>query len=858
MAEQSGPPDIFRAKQKVVKRFTIYNQSDVHIKVIATEREEMKQGRDTKNDANKDAKLEGTAKEHSLSQSNDAQATVVHNLMNAEQHLFIAPQTSEVLTYHGSMIEISIYHQHDGKWINDCENAGCDADYYVFQRNAQNQLEFVLCPDELKQTLHVMMVEKRNEKEMNEWNGCDVVRFIQYLGRKYADKAIDSEIANKVKKAKLNGSRLLTIERGVLERLINDKNAFQIVWNELKRIQKGEIAVPSKEELNYKMISEWNEHMVMMFIATICDGKYYKYKECFDALTGIDLLKMNQEEDITRDIKYDSMIKDPSELNEIWMKIAAIQQNQNVPSERDLMDDYERIEHPTVIIKCFIECEHIAQQPQIANPTDDFKQPHECEGIEVKLPTGANWTKNLMELLYIIPTKLPFLENVEYLMRIDGTIIDFDDPQTFGDLIRIASSTPIIELIQNPDAETHYTITAHSTSDQTFEDALPSDKMEWTNKVYDDLICSIAKSFGVPIESSMTIYEGIGDGSFVLDDIDDIKSAFDDPYNPNKQSLIDEQSLTVFVQIETANNEYPLNKADGTSINMDKLVFQSHQRGTNDIAETLIDLGTNINALGQAKTECFNKIQQILDKSRGDIDDMYGKGHRDCKLALYFQDILRESGKAKSHRYVQCLIKFLSLLCFDIAISSDGISIVIKGTPHNARIDHIDVNFHHLRKAITKPRLSIYQQLDIDIPASQRVARHQSGINDDAFITFELPRIVSENQDQSMVKKIVLNPDHLERFINFLVPNASKYLCKEIYFEKLKGLKLSPIGLFGSKHEILNMLQQYEAISKTLFDALTNDDKYDYLQPGIHAILPVHLHTSDNMKKWDNILYLFY
>eukprot|EP01083_Nonionella_stella_P096005 269662_1 len=815
MAEQSGPPDRFSANQKVLKRITIYNQSDVHIKVIATEREEMKQGRDTKkeanrqeiesdinttshsqNDANKDAKLEGTAKEHSLSQSNDAQATVVHNLMNAEQHLFIAPQTSEVLTYHGSMIEISIYHQHDGKWINDCENAGCDADYYVFQRNAQNQLEFVLCPDELKQTLHVMMVEKRNEKEMNEWNGCDVVRFIQYLGRKYADKAIDSEIANKVKKAKLNGSRLLTIERGVLERLINDKNAFQIVWNELKRIQKGEIAVPSKEELNYKMISEWNEHMVMMFIATICDGKYYKYKECFDALTGIDLLKMNQEEDITRDIKYDLMITDPTELNEIWMKIAEIKQNQNVPSERDLVDDYERVEHPTVIIKCFIQNTRAsaAKDPQIVKHSEE--KPHEGQDIEVKLLSATNWTKNLQKLLWIIPTKLPFLQSVEYLMRIHGTIIDFDDPQTLGDAIRIASSVPIIELIQNPDAKTHYTITVQSNSDQTFEYALPSDKMEWTNKVYDDLICSIAKSFGVPIESSMTIYEGIGDGSFVLDDIDDIKSAFDDPYNPNKQSLIDEQSLTVFVQIETANNEYPLNKADGTSINMDKLVFQSHQRGTNDIAETLIDLGTNINALGQAKTECFNKIQQILDKSRGDIDDMYGKGHRDCKLALYFQDILRESGKAKSHRYVQCLIKFLSLLGFDIAISSDGISIVIKGTPHNARIDHIDVNFHHLRKAITKPRLSIYQQLDIDIPASQRVARHQSGINDDAFITFELPRIVSENQDQSLIKKIVLNPDHLERFINFLVPNASKYLCKEIYFEKLQALKLSPIGLF--------------------------------------------------------------
>eukprot|EP01083_Nonionella_stella_P167036 560356_1 len=101
MAEQSGPPDRFSANQKVLKRITIYNQSDVHIKVIATEREEMKQGRDTKKEANRqeiesdinttshpqnrntstssdspndsehNTKLKGTAKKHDVSQSDE-------------------------------------------------------------------------------------------------------------------------------------------------------------------------------------------------------------------------------------------------------------------------------------------------------------------------------------------------------------------------------------------------------------------------------------------------------------------------------------------------------------------------------------------------------------------------------------------------------------------------------------------------------------------------------------------------------------------------------------------------------------------------------------------------------------------
>eukprot|EP01083_Nonionella_stella_P280929 955882_1 len=144
----------------------------------------------------------------------------------------MAPQTSKVVTYHGSKIEINIYHQEDGQWINDCENAACDADYYVFQRSAQHQLAFVPCCDELKQKLDVMMaatlLAQSNKQEMNEWEDSDVARFIEHLNRKYRDKVIDSEIVDKVKEAKLNGSRLLQIEREALERIINDKNAFEL------------------------------------------------------------------------------------------------------------------------------------------------------------------------------------------------------------------------------------------------------------------------------------------------------------------------------------------------------------------------------------------------------------------------------------------------------------------------------------------------------------------------------------------------------------------------------------------------------------------------------------------------------
>eukprot|EP01083_Nonionella_stella_P280928 955881_1 len=112
------------------------------------------------------------------------------------------------------------------------------------------------------------LLAQSNKQEMNEWEDSDVARFIEYLNRKYGDKVIDSGTVDKVREASLKGSRLLAIEREALERIIDDKNAFELVWNELQGIQKGEIAVPSTEELNYKVISERTEHLVMMFIAT--------------------------------------------------------------------------------------------------------------------------------------------------------------------------------------------------------------------------------------------------------------------------------------------------------------------------------------------------------------------------------------------------------------------------------------------------------------------------------------------------------------------------------------------------------------------------------------------------------------
>ena len=115
----------------------------------------------------------------------------------------------------------------------------------------------------------------------------------------------------------------------------------------------------------------------------------------------------------------------------------------------------------------------------------------------------------------------------------------------------------------------------------------------------------------------------------------------------------------------------------------------------------------------------------------------------------------------------------------------------------------------------------------------------------------------------------------MERFLNFLAPGTSRDLwygppyhviyqhhllvfhvnSKEIYFEKLKDLKIKSIGFFGTREEIVDMLRQIAGCSETILQSLKLDDHHQQsIEPGIHAILPVNLQHS----QWDGVIFVFY
>ena len=192
-----------------------------------------------------------------------------------------------------------------------------------------------------------------------------------------------------------------------------------------------------------------------------------------------------------------------------------------------------------------------------------------------------------------------------------------------------------------------------------------------------------------------------------------------------------------------------------------------------------------------------------------------------------------------------------------ITTDDDNQSYKIERTADPQKLREIKSKFHKFTDAMYNPITDIYHDLEIEIPSQSAIKSHKTGIYDDQYIIFELPQVLMENQQRSLVNKTVLNPENLERFINFLKPKSSKTFCRDIYFDKLKSLKVASIGLFGSRLEVLAMLKHFNSISDALYDKLTDKECED-LSPGIHAILPVNLQKEDNIKSWDGIIYLFY
>jgi len=245
------------------------------------------------------------------------------------------------------------------------------------------------------------------------------------------------------------------------------------------------------------------------------------------------------------------------------------------------------------------------------------------------------------------------------------------------------------------------------------------------------------------------------------------------------------------------------------------------------MAPHLATLGNGIGLLlHHERDSCGDLVRRYMDwieEDRGLVQDS-------------LRDIMgddRFSGKAK-----ELIVQFMELMGYSLRHSPDGGGMVLSGEAK--KLKEIKLNFHHFTNAMHNPEENIYQQLDVDIPDEAVVKSHASGIYDDRFITFQLPKMVMEAQQSSLVNKTILDPGHLERFLNFLAPGSSKNHCNDIYFDKLKRLKVRTIGVFGSRQEVLDTLTEFAAISEAMYGALQSEHEETVsLQPGIHGSVAI-------------------
>eukprot|EP01084_Bolivina_argentea_P289466 497085_1 len=76
------------------------------------------------------------------------------------------------------------------------------------------------------------------------------------------------------------------------------------------------------------------------------------------------------------------------------------------------------------------------------------------KSVKIRLPSHNNWTKNLESILVRIPKRFKFLQNInesEWVLSINGTIISKQEPRHFGQLLSMVPPLATVQIIECPD-----------------------------------------------------------------------------------------------------------------------------------------------------------------------------------------------------------------------------------------------------------------------------------------------------------------------------------------------------------------------------------------------------------------------
>ena len=116
----------------------------------------------------------------------------------------------------------------------------------------------------------------------------------------------------------------------------------------------------------------------------------------------------------------------------------------------------------------------------------------------------------------------------------------------------------------------------------------------------------------------------------------------------------------------------------------------------------------------------------------------------------------------------------------------------------------------------------ILKSLGIDLSKldndNNKVVQHESGLYSKKFILFSLHELEYENRDSTLIKKSLLRPKNVERFINYLSPNGSKNNGSKIDFKNsLANINVKSVGIFGNKEKICKILLKLQMADEDMY-----------------------------------------
>ena len=86
------------------------------------------------------------------------------------------------------------------------------------------------------------------------------------------------------------------------------------------------------------------------------------------------------------------------------------------------------------------------------------------------------------------------------------------------------------------------------------------------------------------------------------------------------------------------------------------------------------------------------------------------------------------------------------------------------------------------------------------------------------FLFFWCLFFVCVGSKNHLGSRSLLPPENIERFINFLSPNASEKNASRINFKDLCDVNVKSIGLFGTKKQLCDMLEKLDLADENLYE----------------------------------------